>query len=89
MERALAVFTFLARLNFSTEILSQELQAVANTQHRDAELENGAIGQRRFVRIDARRASGQNEALGIQFGDFPCRSAGSPNKRCTREPGAR
>src|SRR5208282_2408133 len=52
-EGAFAVFAFLTRLDFSTEILGQELQAVANAQHGNAQLEDRGVGQRRFFRIDA------------------------------------
>ena len=78
-ERAFAVFAFLARLDLAAEILGQELQAVANAQHRDAELEDGGVGQRRVLGIDAGRAARKDDALGIQPGDFrapACRSAG-------------
>ena len=72
-ERAFAVFALLARLDLPAEILGQELQAVANAQHRDAQLEDGAVRQRRVLGIDAGRAARQDEALGVQPGDFPRR----------------
>ena len=69
-ERAFAVFALLARLDLAAEVLGQELDAVADAQHRDAELEKGAVGQRRVLRIHARRAAGQDDALGLERGDF-------------------
>ena len=70
-ERAFAVFALLARLDLPAEILGQELEAVANAQHRNAELEDGAVRQRRLLGIDARRAAGQDDALGLQPRRFP------------------
>ena len=47
-ERALAVFALLAWLDLAAEKLGQDLEAVANAQHRNAELENLRSGSGAF-----------------------------------------
>ena len=69
-ECAFAVFALLARLDLAAQVLGQQLQAVADAEHGDAELEDRGVGQRRGLRIHARRAAREDDALGLERRDF-------------------
>ena len=61
-ERAFAVFALLALLDLAAEELREQLHAVADAQHRHAELEDGLVRQRRVLGINTGRAAGEDDA---------------------------
>ena len=50
-------------LHFAAERLAHQLHAVADAEHRDAELEDLRIALRRAVGVHARRAAGEDQPL--------------------------
>ena len=66
-----AVFTggiILGRRYLTTQIVSKELAAVANAEHRNAQLKDSGINLRRVDFVDTAGASGENDANGrIRF----------------------
>ena len=69
-EVALAVFALLAFLDLAAVEVREELHAVADAQDGHAELEDGLVRQRRVLRIHAGGPAGEDEAAGLERGDF-------------------
>ena len=61
---------FVPGLDFAAEIMREQLQAVTDAQHGNAELENVRVRQRRVFGIHTGRAAGQDHAFGRERGDF-------------------
>ena len=65
-ECAFAVLALETAFNFASEEFRHHLQAKANTQHRDAELEYRLIRQWCLAAVNAHGAAGKNDALGAK-----------------------
>jgi len=76
IQRAFAEFALLSRLDLAAEKVCEDLDAVADAEDRNAELENVLVGQRRIFGINAGRAAGKDEAARFQRGESA--SAGVP-----------
>ena len=66
----LAVFAGVAVGHFAAERFDHELEAVADAEHRDAELEDAGVAFRRVGLVHARRAAAQDDARGGRLADF-------------------
>ncbi|MPN42960.1 hypothetical protein SDC9_190518 [bioreactor metagenome] len=60
-----SVFSFFSRNDFSAEVVSHQLHAVADSQYRDTHSENGRIDFESIVFIDAVRAAGENDSFDV------------------------
>ncbi len=60
----------LGALDRAAELRGDELHAVADAEHRDAELEQLAIQARRARRVDRRRTAGEDEPLRLAAADL-------------------
>ena len=69
VQNALTVFAFLPFLDLAAKELREQLNTIADAEHRHAERENGFVRQRRVLGINARRPAGKNDALRLQRGD--------------------
>ena len=69
-ERAFAVFALEAFLDLAAEKLREQLHAVTDAEDGHAQLENVFIRQRRVRGINTGRPAGQNDAAGLELGDF-------------------
>ena len=63
-----------AVFHFAAEVMRHELHAVADAEHRGAEIENGGVGMRRILGIDAGGAAAENQTVRFERGDFLGRS---------------
>ena len=79
-EGALAVFTFLALLDFSAEKLGQDLDTVANSEDGNAQVEDGLVGERGVGGVNARWASGEDQAAGLEGGNVRRGSVEAENR---------
>ena len=66
----LAVFARRCRLDLAAEQMGHELRAVADAEHRDAELEDFRAAGHGVFRVDAVRAARQDDALRRHLADF-------------------
>jgi len=67
---AMAVLAMVALGGFTAEQVAEKLDAVANAEHRHAQLENPAVRNRRLLREDRARATGEDDAhhaIGLQL----------------------
>ena len=60
-----AVFTLRRLADMTAEQVRHELEAVAKSEHGDTEIENRGINGRRTVDVNAVRAAGEDDALGV------------------------
>ena len=58
----MAILALLSSAYFSAQLMNHELQPVADTQHRDAELEYTRISRRSVRVVNRARATGENDA---------------------------
>ena len=68
------------RLHLAAQVMDDEMQAVADSEHGHAHLEYAGVGGRRIRVIDRRRAAGENDAerlVGLNFSEG--RRAGEHN----------
>ena len=79
----------LGALDPAAELEREQLHAVADAQHRDAELEQLGIELRRAVGVHRRRAAGEDQALGLAPRGPPRRRRGAAAARRTRRTRAR
>ena len=71
VERGAAVFAAFGGGNFSAERVRHPLHAVANAEHRDAEVEHGRVAVRSVFIVDrANGAAGKDDADGLERADF-------------------
>ena len=66
----MAIFALQGRAHFAAKVMHDEVQPVADAEDGDAGLEEGWVGDRRVMVVDARRAAGENDADGLQSLDF-------------------
>ena len=59
-----------AVFHLSAEVMRHELHAIANAEHRRAEIENARIGVRRILSIHAGGAAAENDAGGMERRDL-------------------
>jgi hypothetical protein len=65
-----AEFALQSLLHLASQVITHQLQAVADPQHGNSEFKNGGIGARGFRIEHAGRPSGQNDPLGRKTGDL-------------------
>jgi len=68
----MAVLALERRAHFASQVMHDEVQAVADAENGHAGFEHSGVGDRRVVIVDARRAAGEHDADGFQgqnFGD--------------------
>ena len=70
----MAIFTLGARTDFSSKLVRDEVQAVADAEHRQAEGEHAVVGGRSVMIVNGRRTSAQNNASRAVALDFTQRS---------------
>src|SRR2546425_10419986 len=68
-----AVFALGPRLDLAAQILGQQLEAVADPEHRDTEVEDRAVRLGRLRRINTGGAAGEQEPAGPERGNYGCR----------------
>jgi len=73
LQATLAVFALAPRLDLAAQILGQQLDAVADPEHRDTEVEDRAVRLGRLWGINAGGAAGEQEPAGPEGGNFGCR----------------
>ena len=66
----LAEFPFFGLFHLAAQLLNHQLGAVADAEHRNAQLENGRIGMGSAVVVDRTRAAGQDDAGGCSSLSF-------------------
>ena len=66
-----AVFALHAPPDDAAELLADQLGAVADAEHRHAEVVDRRIERRRSFDVDALRATGQDDRGRLAFGDLP------------------
>ncbi len=69
-QRPFAVFAFEAFLDLAAQKLGQQLHAVADAEHGQAEGKDFFVRQGCISGIHAGRTAGQDDAFGVQRGDF-------------------
>src|SRR3954447_13717308 len=57
----MTIFARLAVLDLALEKMTHELHAIANPEHRNPELENRRVRVRRLLRVDALRATREDD----------------------------
>src|SRR5438105_1623164 len=58
----MAIFALWSGTHFSAQLVSDEVQAIANAQHRQAKREDTVVGGRSVVIVNGRRPPAQNDA---------------------------
>ena len=66
----MAVLAFVGRAHFAAQLVDHELQAVADAEHRQSEMQHLLVGRWRVGVIDGRRTAGQDDARGVIALDF-------------------
>ena len=74
LDLGVAVLAFVGRADFAAQLVHHELQAVADAEHRQAEMQHAVVGGRRVGVVDRGRAAGQDDARGRVALDFVQRS---------------
>ena len=91
-ERALAVLALLAVLDLAAEELRQQSARRSRCRESACRARKCRVRQRRVLRINTGRAAGEDDAAGLQRGDFGRRRVETQddrNRRCTRARAAR
>ena len=70
VEFAASVFASGAMFYLSTEVMRHELHAVADAKDGDTEVKDRRIGLGRAFGVDAGRATAEDDAARVEFGDF-------------------
>ena len=74
VDLGVAVLALVAGHDFAAQLVRHELQAVADAEHRQAEMQHALVGGRRIGVIDRAWASGEDDAGGIVLLNFFQRS---------------
>jgi hypothetical protein len=69
-EQPFAVFALLAAFNFPAQKVREHLQAVADAEHRHAQIEDGLVRERRVFCVNAGRPTRQNQSRWLERGNF-------------------
>lgn len=70
VEFSASVFASGAVFDLSTEVMRHELHAVADAKDGDTEFKDRGIGLGRAFGVDAGRATAEDDAARMEFGDF-------------------
>lgn len=70
VEFAASVFASGAMFDLSTEVMGHELHAVTDAKDGDTEVKDRRIGLGCAFGVDAGRATAENDAARVEFGDF-------------------